>query len=48
VGPGTIYRSTSIVKAEGGAITEVVMYCTGAWNQDTQARQAAEAPMIRP
>ncbi len=31
-----------------GLVDEVVFYCTGPWAADTVARQAREAPMIRP
>jgi len=32
----------------GGLVDEVVLYCTGPWDAETVARQAREAPMIRP
>ena len=31
-----------------GLVDEVVLYCTGPWDAETVARQAREAPMIRP
>jgi len=31
-----------------GQVDEVVLYCTGPWDAETVARQAREAPMIRP
>lgn len=31
-----------------GLVDEVVLYCTGPWGAETVARQAREAPMIRP
>ena len=31
-----------------GRITEVTVYCNGGWDDARRARQAAEAPMIRP
>jgi hypothetical protein len=31
-----------------GRITDVVGYCNGAWDAELRARQAAEAPMLRP
>lgn len=48
IGPGTVYRTLWLVDTDGDRITELVVYCTGEWDQDTQARHAAEAPMIRP
>jgi hypothetical protein len=31
-----------------GRIAEVVVYCNGEWDPALRARQAAEAPMLRP
>jgi hypothetical protein len=31
-----------------GRIAEVIVYCTGEWDDELRARHAAEAPMIRP
>jgi hypothetical protein len=33
---------------DAGLIDEIVFYCTGPWSKETIARQAREAPMIRP
>ena len=46
-GDNTRYRTMWAVEIRGGRIAEVVLYCTGEWDEATQARQAAEAPMIR-
>jgi hypothetical protein len=42
------YRSLSLIAVQAGQITEVVHYCTGPWDAATRARQAHEAPMLRP
>lgn len=42
------YRTLWLVEVAGGRIAEVVLYCSGEWDAATRARQAAEAPMIRP
>jgi hypothetical protein len=42
------YRSVSLVTVQGGQISNVVHYCTGPWDDATRARQAREAPMLRP
>lgn len=47
VGVGTVYRTMWLVEVANGRIAEVVLYCTGEWDAETQKRQAAEAPMIR-
>ncbi len=41
-------RQLYLVETRGGLISEVTMYCTGDWDAQTEARQRAEAPMIRP
>jgi hypothetical protein len=30
-----------------GAVVEIVQYCSGIWDEETIARQAVEAPMVR-
>jgi len=47
VGPDTLYRTVWLLGASGGRITEIVLYCTGEWDTQTQERHAADAPMIR-
>lgn len=47
VGPDTIYRTMWLAEVDAGHITELVLYCSGEWDAQTQARHAAEAPMIR-
>jgi len=47
-GDDTRYRTMWAVETRDGRIAEIVVYCTGEWDKATQARQAAEAPMIRP
>ena len=45
---GTYSRNLWLLRADPeGLIDEVVLYCTGPWDEDTVARQAREAPMIR-
>ena len=46
--PENMYRQLFNVRTRGGLISEVTMYCTGPWDAATEARQRAEAPMIRP
>ena len=41
-------RQVLLCEVVGDRIVDVVLYCTGDWDADTRARQAAEAPMIRP
>lgn len=41
-------RNSWLVKVQDRVVSEIVLYCTGDWDEATQARQAAEAPMIRP
>lgn len=45
--PQDMYRQLFVVQTRGGLISEVTMYCTGPWDSATEARQQAEAPMIR-
>ena len=48
-GGAVIYhRSVSLVTVHDGQISKVIHYCTGPWDEDTRARQAREAPMLRP
>jgi hypothetical protein len=41
------YRSLSVITVQDGQISNVVHYCTGPWDENTRARQAREAPMLR-
>jgi hypothetical protein len=43
-----MWRETVQIRTAGGAVTEVVVYCSGIWDAATIARQAVEAPMVRP
>ena len=44
-----MYRNVSFVRSPGGGpIEELVLYCTGDWDAEQRARQAAEAPMYQP
>jgi hypothetical protein len=47
-GEQTHYRTLWLADVVDGLITEVVLYCTGEWDEKTRIRHAAEAPMIRP
>ncbi len=42
------WREVHLFHTDGVAITEHVNYCTGIWDAATIARQAVEAPMVRP
>jgi hypothetical protein len=41
-------RRLVLCEVRDGRITEVVIYCTGEWDDELRARHAAEAPMLRP
>jgi ketosteroid isomerase-like protein len=41
-------RKLLLCEVREGRITEVVVYCSGEWDEELRARHAAEAPMIRP
>jgi hypothetical protein len=43
-----IARRLILCEVRGGLITEVLVYCNGGWDAELRARQAAEAPMLRP
>ena len=44
-----MFRNVSFVRvADGGPIEELVLYCTGPWDEALRARQAVEAPMYEP
>jgi hypothetical protein len=41
-------RQIHLLMADGDKVVRHVMYCTGQWDAETEARQKAEAPMIEP
>jgi hypothetical protein len=41
-------RRLVLCEVRDARITEVVIYCTGEWDDELRARHAAEAPMLRP
>lgn len=43
-----LWRDVHIVRTDGEAIVAHTFYCTGDWDGATIARQAVEAPMVRP
>ena len=45
--PEHMYRQLVMARTRGGLVSEVTLYCTGPWDAATEARQKAEAPMIR-
>ena len=47
-GAGETARRVWICRVDDGRITEVTCYCNGGWDDELRARQAAEAPMVRP
>jgi ketosteroid isomerase-like protein len=42
-----LWRAVDVVETDGDHITRITQYCSGCWDPDTIARNAAEAPMIR-
>ena len=47
-GASIYHRSVSLISVRDGQISSVIHYCTGPWDEATRARQAREAPMLRP
>jgi ketosteroid isomerase-like protein len=41
-------RKMILCRVAAGQIDEVVVYCSGEWDENLRARHAAEAPMIQP
>jgi ketosteroid isomerase-like protein len=41
-------RRLVLCEVREGRISEVVVYCTGEWDDALRARHAVEAPMLRP
>jgi hypothetical protein len=46
--PGVYSRQLHLLLADGDKVGRHIMYCTGLWDAETEARQKAEAPMIAP
>ena len=42
-----MWRDIHVVRTDGEAVVEHIVYCTGVWDAATIARQAVEAPMVR-
>jgi hypothetical protein len=47
-GKGLYARQMCLAEVSDGRIVELAVYCTGDWDAQTRAKQAREAPMIRP
>ena len=47
-GEECLWRDIHVFRTESEAIVEHTFYCTGVWDAATIARQAVEAPMVRP
>ncbi len=47
-GEERMWRDVHLVHTDGEKIADHVVYCTGIWDAATIARQAVEAPMVRP
>lgn len=47
-GEERLWRQVTHLRVADGAVAEMVLYCTGVWDAATIARQAVEAPMVRP
>ncbi|HVL27098.1 MAG TPA: hypothetical protein VM390_03050 [Acidimicrobiales bacterium] len=45
-GEQRLWRDVHVVRTDGSAIAEHVVFCTGTWDAATIARQAVEAPMV--
>jgi hypothetical protein len=43
-----VARRLLLCEVRDGRVAELVVYCNGEWDRALQARQAAEAPMLRP
>jgi hypothetical protein len=43
-----VARKLWVCVVRDGQIVEATCYCNGGWDDDLRARQAAEAPMLRP
>ena len=47
-GETRLWRDMNLFRTDGERIIEQTTYCTGQWDAATIARQAIEAPMVRP
>jgi hypothetical protein len=47
-GEDRLWLSLNQFRIVGGQVVEMVQYCSGIWDEATIARQAVEAPMVRP
>jgi hypothetical protein len=47
-GETRLWRNVNIFRTDGDRVVEHTAYCTGVWDAATIARQAVEAPMVRP
>ena len=48
-GDGEVYsRQRHVLLADGDKVVRHILYCTGPWDAETEARQRAEAPMYEP
>ena len=47
-GEEQLWREVHLLRTDGAAIAEHSVSCTGIWDAATIARQAVEAPMVRP
>jgi hypothetical protein len=47
-GDHVLSRRLHLCEVTGGRISAVTTYCNGPWDAELRARQAAEAPMVRP
>jgi hypothetical protein len=45
---GEVARHLWLCEVRDGRITEAVTYCNGGWDEELVARNAAEAPILRP
>jgi hypothetical protein len=47
-GEDRMWREIVHFRVADDVVTEIVLYCSGIWDAATIARQAVEAPMLRP
>jgi hypothetical protein len=47
-GQDRLWLAMNQFRVVDGQVVEMVQYCSGIWDEATIARQAAEAPMVRP
>lgn len=46
-GEDRLWLEMNQFRITGGRVVEMVQYCSGIWDEETIARQAVEAPMVR-